>query len=144
MIKLATFTVAELITRLFSFMVQYSFLPVQLMKVTLVPIIKNNTLGASVANNYRPITIPMSMSKLLETIIQHRLTPFMKTSDLQFGFKPDHGCNMAIFTLKELAKSYVSSASPVYSCFLHASKAFYRVSHTKIFRKLYEKKVLRY
>ena len=116
-IKFSTFTVAEFIARLFSLMLKYSYPSVQLMKVTLMSIIKSKTLDESVANNYRQIAIPTSMSKLLEFIIQHRLAPFMKTSDLQFGFKPEHGCDIAIFTLTETVKSYVSSASPVYSCF---------------------------
>ena len=90
--KFAIFTVAKFIARLFSLMFKYSFLPVQLMKFTLVPILKSKTLDASVANNYRPIAIPTSMSKLLEIIIQHCLAPFMKTFDLRFGFKPEHGC----------------------------------------------------
>ena len=100
------------------------FLSVQLKKVTLVPIIKNKTLDASVANDYRPIAIPTSMSKLLDFIIQHCLAPVMKTSGFQFGFKLEHGCDLAIFTFKETVQSFVSSASPVYSYFLDASKAF--------------------
>ena len=108
----------------------------QLMKVTLVLNIKNKTLDASLFENYRPIAITTSMSNLLEIIIQHRLDPFMKTSDLQFGIKAEHGCNMTILTLKETLKSYASSASHFYSCFLDASKTFDRVNHTEFFRKL--------
>ena len=68
MLKFATFTVAELIAWRISLLFKYNFMPVQLKKVTLVPIIKNETLDALVANNYRLIAIPTSMSKLLEII----------------------------------------------------------------------------
>ena len=55
------------------------------MKVLLVPKIKNKTLDASVGNKYHPIAIPMSISKLLEIIIQHRLAQFKQAFTYNLG-----------------------------------------------------------
>ena len=42
---------------------------------------------------------------------------------------------MCIFTLKSVIKYYTQQSTPVYSCFLDASKAFDRVNHWKLFNK---------
>ena len=47
-------------------------------------------------------------------------------------FDTDH----CIFALKKVIQYYKSNNSPVYSCFLDASKAFDRVNHWTLFRKL--------
>ena len=71
------------------------------MKVLLVPMIKNKTLISSDSRNYRPIALPTAASKLFELILQNRMSPYMYTSDAQFGFKASHGTDMAIFSFKE-------------------------------------------
>ena len=48
---------------------------------------------------------------------------------------------MCIFTLKSVIKYYTQQSTPVYSCFLDASKAFDRVNHWKLFNKLIVRKV---
>ena len=77
----------------------------------------------------------------METIIQHRIQGYLTSAPSQFGFKAKHGCDMAIFALKETAKCYVKSGSPVFACFLDASKAFDRVNHAKLFVKLKKRNV---
>ena len=58
------------------------------------------------------------------------------TSDNQFGFKREHGTDLCIFTVKSVIKYYYLHNSPVYTCFLDASKAYDRVNHWTLFRKL--------
>ena len=48
---------------------------------------------------------------------------------------------MCIFTLKSVIKYYTRQNTPVFSCFLDASKAFDYVNHWKLFRKLIIRKV---
>ena len=54
----------------------------------------------------------------------------------QFGFKPNHGTDMSVFLLKQVASSYVSRDTPVFAMFLDASKAFDKVDHDLLFKKL--------
>ena len=68
----------------------------------------------------------------------------MYTSDAQFGFKASHGTDMAIFSFKESVKIYLNSGSPVFACFLDATKAFDRVNHTKLFNILKTRKIPEY
>ena len=64
------------------------------------------------------------------------LTPYLNTTDTQFGFKNGHSTDHCIFALIFFIQYYKSNNSPVYSCFLDASKAFDRVNHWTLFRKL--------
>ena len=58
------------------------------------------------------------------------------TKDNQFGFKKKHSTDLCIFTVKSVIKYYNLYNSPVYSCFLDASKAYDRVNHWELFKKL--------
>ena len=60
----------QLMVRLFSLMVKFDFLPAQLMKVVVVPIVKVSTVNASLSANYRPMAIKTAASRFMETIIQ--------------------------------------------------------------------------
>ena len=70
------------------------------------------------------------MSKLFD------LNTFLVTSDNQFGFKRKHATDLCIYTVKSVIKYYNYFSSPVYTCFLDASKAFDRVNHWTLFKKL--------
>ena len=58
------------------------------------------------------------------------------TTDNQFGLKEGHSTDHCIFALKNILQYYKSNNSPVYSCFLDASKAFDRVNYWTLFRKV--------
>jgi hypothetical protein len=66
----------------------------------------------------------------------HFIDPLLGTSDNQYGFKAEHSTDICIFALKSVASYYVDFNSPVYTCFLDASKAFDRVNHWTLFYKL--------
>ena len=61
---------------------------------------------------------------------------FLCSSDYQFGFKSNHLC---IYTLKEVTYFYKSQSTSIYVCFMDASKAFDRVNHWKLVKKLIDR-----
>ena len=61
---------------------------------------------------------------------------FIVTSDNQFGFKQKHSTDLCIYTVKSIIQYYNYYNKPVYTCFLDASKAFDRVNHWTMFKKL--------
>uniref|UniRef100_A0ABM0LYM2 RNA-directed DNA polymerase from mobile element jockey-like n=1 Tax=Saccoglossus kowalevskii TaxID=10224 RepID=A0ABM0LYM2_SACKO len=105
----------------------------------IVPIVKDKTKDITRVNNYRPVAIVTVLSKLFELCILNRIEKFIETSDFQFGFKRKHSTEMCIFVVKEIVDFYKSHNSPVFACFMDATKAFDRVNHWKLFKKLLDR-----
>ena len=61
--------------------------------------------------------------------------------DNQFGFKKEHSTDLYIYTVKSVIKYFNLYNSPVYSCFLDASKAYGRVNHWTLFKKLLKRSI---
>lgn len=121
---------------LFNSMFQHRVLPSEMMKVILVPLIKNRNGNINDPNNYRPIALATASSKIFEKLLLIKVHTYLSISDYQFGFKADHSTDMAIFTLKETVNYYLRKNSSVFTCFLDLSKAFDMVNHYKLFKKL--------
>ena len=102
----------------------------------IIPLVKDKNKNLQDVNNYRPIAVASTISKLFECFILHQINPFLQTAHNQFGFKEKHSSNMSVFLLKQTINSYVESNTYVFSVFLDATKAFDRVTHYKLFKKL--------
>ena len=122
-------------------MLTHGHMPSDLMKTAIVPILKNRQGDTSDKNNYRPIAIVTAMSKILELCIMKLIETHLVTRDNQFGFKRQHGTDLCIFTVKSVIKYYNLCNSPVFTCFLDASKAYDRVNHWTLFKKLLKRSV---
>ena len=111
------------------------------MSVILVPVIKNKSGNVSSCDNYRPIALASVLSKLLEKIILNRIEHLLITNHNQFGFKKKFGEDQCVYVLKEALSLYKSLNSYISICFLDASKAFDRVCHSKLFKKLEDRNI---
>ena len=89
---------------LFNCFIHHGYLPVDFMKTSIVPIVKNKTGDTSDKNNYRPIALVTAVSKLFEISILQFLEIYLVTHDQQFGFKSKHSTDMCIFTVKSIIK----------------------------------------
>ena len=76
------------------------------------------------------------MSKLFEIVILNRYGDLLHLTDNQFGYKKKHATDLCVYTLKGVVDYYRSNSSPVYICFLDASKAFDRVNYAILCKKL--------
>ena len=97
--------------------ISHGHLPDDFMKTSIIPLIKNKSGDTSNVNNYRPIALVTVASKILEIILLEMLTPYLNTTDNQFGFRKGHSTDHCIFALKNVIQYYKSNNSPVYSCF---------------------------
>ena len=121
--------VCVLLSLLFNAMLIHNYLPLKFMDTVLIPILKDTKGDITDCNNYRPIAITCIMSKILETVILLKYQNILSSTDNQFAFKKKHSADQCIFILKEIIDFYTSNMSPVYICFMDASKAFDRVNH---------------
>ena len=90
--------------------------------------------------NYRPISLLLTVSKILEKLIYSRTYSFlMETNQLyvsQYGFRANHACDHAISELLgEIVKGQQLGKYTV-GIFLDLSKAFDTLEHSVIFSKL--------
>ena len=83
------------------------------------------------------------MSKLLDYVIIKQQNISLKTSDYQFGFKPESS-NMLCTTLVKETIQYYSEhgGKPVHLLLLDARKAFDKVAYDMLLKVLIEKKCM--
>ena len=91
-------------------------------------------------SNYRPISLLLTLSKLLEKIIYKRVYTFLNSTNQlycsQYGFRTGHSCNQAICELVgEMVKNTEKNWTTV-CVFLDLSKAFDMLEHSTVFNKL--------
>ena len=129
------------LSMLYTSMLSHGYLPEEFMKSFIVPLIKNKTGDTSDKGNYRPVAIVSACSKIFECVLLGLIEVYLCTSDNQFGFKSKHSTDLCIYTLKSIIQYYKGHNSPVYSCFLDASKAFDRVNHWVMFKKMKDRQI---
>ena len=122
----------------------YGFLPDSMLSVVLVPVIKNKSRRINDSDNYRPIALASIVSKVAEKVILNRTSEFLLTTCNQFGFKNKLGTDMCIYALKEIVENHRSHNGSMFMGFLDASKAFDRLKHSTLFRKLIYRRVPNY
>ena len=116
---------------------QYNKIQVQ----WIVPLVNNKSGDLTDKNNYRPIALSSIASKIFEHIIILRLEEYVWTNDNQFGFKSGYSTDLCIYALSKFIEYFKSRSTSVYVAFLEASKAFDKISHWTLVRKLIVRKV---
>lgn len=91
-------------------------------------------------NNYRPISLLSVFSKILEKIVNSRLTAFLDKhkvlSDNQFGFRKGKSTEDAAIYLSNKISSFIDGGEKCVGVFLDLCKAFDTVSKDILLRKL--------
>ena len=126
---------------LFNALFIHGLVPNDFLTGTISPTVKNSTGDINSANNYRGITLCSIFSQLFENALRLKFGHFLGSDDLQFGFKPKHSTNHAVYTLKSCVDYFTKRGSNVYVAFLDFSKAFDTISHYGLFLKLMNRKV---
>ena len=133
--------IAILLSLLFTLCLSHGYLPPAMIETTIVPIVKNKCGNITDSNNYRPIALATIVSKLFESVILMKCEQYLTTSANQFGFKTGHSTDLCIYALKKFIEHYKSRNTTVFVTFLDASKAFDRIDHWLLFKKLISKDV---
>ena len=91
--------------------------------------------------NYRPISLLTSISKLFEKLLYSRMVNFFNTnklfSPMQFGFRAKHSCVHAIVSITDYMRDEIDKRNSGQACFLDLKKAFDSLDHTVLMNKLY-------
>ena len=98
----------------------------------LIPVLKKSHLDPSLPGNYRPITVSVVLSKLLELYILEECAHF-SVHPCQFGFVDHRGTTTAISLAQDVASCCVSKGSCVHFCSLDAEGASDTIPHGALF-----------
>jgi hypothetical protein len=92
-------------------------------------------------NNYRPISLLTTMSKILETIMFKRLEQHVETNNIltreEFGFRKRVRIENAVFSLTNNIITSLNQQQQVGGIFCDLTKSFNCVNHTILLNKLH-------
>jgi len=134
--------IVSILVKLFNLLLISSYVPNAFGIGLCIPLLKNNnTKSQSSVDGYRGITISPILSKVFELGIGEKLDSYLRTSDLQFGFKKKLSCGHAIFSVRSTIDYFVKRGSTVNICAMDLSKAFDKINHYCCFLRLLERRI---
>lgn len=137
-LKLARVCVVPLISQLANLCFKTGIFPKALKRSIITPVYKNG--ARDDANNYRPISVLPSISKIIEKLIDNRLRNYLNKfkilSNSQFGFRKGLSTQDAITELTSLITDEVDKKNKCVTVFLDLKKAFDTISVPILVRRL--------
>lgn len=92
-------------------------------------------------SNYRPIALLPIFAKILEKVIYKCLYTFLESHNIfspsQYGFRKNKSINVAIYNFLGKIMTNLDKGLPAVAIYMDMSKAFDRVDHNILLRKLY-------
>ena len=92
-------------------------------------------------NNYRPISLLLTISKILEKLIYQRTYKFMEATgqiyNSQYGFRSQHSCENAVSELLSEIIKGLQNGHYTIALFLDLSKAFDTLEHEVLLEKMH-------
>ena len=137
-LKLAGEKFRRCLASIFSEFLKHGYLPLNMLRGEITPILKSGILNKSKSQNYRPIMNSSALLKTFEYCISFMLPRFTNLNQRQFGFRPHTGTLAAVSLLKEVVNYYNSRNSNVHCAMIDLSKAFDKINHDIMLKRLNE------
>jgi len=126
----------EFLSRIFSIMLLHSFIPKELLRGHIKPVLKSGATCRTSSDSYRPIMNSSVFLKVFEYCLLPVLKRELEISNLQFGFTSGSDCQSAVTFAKETIFSYTDRHSSVHCAAIDLSKAFDRIDVNILVNKL--------
>ena len=93
-----------------------------------------------IMDNYRPVSLLSSISKLFEKVAYNQLYSYFKTErhfyDSQYGFRDEHSTEFAALEMVDRIVNEIDAKNTPISIFMDLSKAFDTLNHAILLKKL--------
>ena len=103
-----------------------------------VPILKNGS--SEDVNNYRPISLLPTFSKIMEKLVASRLSTYLELHSIlypnQFGFRSGYSTSHSLISITEGIKNTLDKRNYGCGVFIDLKKAFDTVNHEILLNKL--------
>ena len=132
----------DLLAQLFTSFVLHSFVPTEMERGIITPIIKDKFGDLSSSRNYRPVMTSSIFLKVFEYCLLDKIYPYVKLNDRQHGFRKSYSTATACYSQKETVMHYTQANSNVYVLFLGTTEDFERVKYSKLFEKAFGEKCM--
>ena len=137
-LKKITDLVSPFLSSLFNQSVSSSTFPEVLKTAKVVPIYKSGSKRDK--NNYRPIALLPTISKIFEKFMHKRISNYLKKFELlytdQYGFQSNKSTTDAILKFTDKCYDALNNRKALISVYIDFSKAFDTVDHRILLRKL--------
>lgn len=137
-LKYSSDAITPSISHIINKSIEMGIFPDRLKDAFVVPIFKTG--DKHDPNNYRPISILPTISKIFEIHIATQLQQYFKDTDVihphQSGFRPNHSCHTSLIHMIDSWIKDIDSNRYVGSVFLDLKKAFDLVDHEILVHKL--------
>ena len=138
LLKQIKYSILKPLTHIFNLSITSGVFPANMKLSEIIPLYKKGSKDQM--NNYRPISLLITISKLLEKCMYTRLYKFIAKNNIffnkQYGFRNKHSCEQAIQNLYGQILQNKEDGIQTAAVFLDLSKAFDTISHDLLLKKL--------
>lgn len=128
----------DILVYLINLSFQQGVFPNELKHAKVIPIFKSG--DHMFINNYRPISVLPTLSKIFEKIMYLRMLKFIEKHMLlykyQFGFREKHSPALALIVLMDKISQALNNNESIIGIFLDFKKAFDTINHCILLNKL--------
>lgn len=133
--------VLSLLSHFFNVCFSHCYLPSDLLKGTISPVVKDKKGNTTLSSNFRPVMQSSCLLKIFEIHLLDILEEKVNLNCKQFGFRSGVSTTDACLILKELMYEYSHKKDSGIITFIDLSKAFDCVNHVLLGHKLLDKGV---
>ena len=130
--------ISKHLTRIINLSFESGIFPEKLKVAKVVPIFKKGEIY--LFDNYRPVSILPSISKVIEKIMHSQIYKFFVENDYfyqsQYGFRPQHSTDLATLELVDHLITQMDENKVPLNVYLDLSKAFDTLDHSILLQKL--------
>ena len=137
-LKEIIYAIAKPLSFIFNLSLTTGIVPEPLKLAKVIPVHKKG--DKHTVENYRPISLLPTFSKILERVIYNRLYEHLLKNKIlakeQFGFRPLHSTELALLHTLEQILTSLDNKETVMALYIDLSKAFDSLDHTIMLHKL--------